>query len=66
MNKALRVAMRATAKAVREATATVEKEARKVEKPGKSKAITPLFLFTETSKAFLEMVCIFSCLLSAS
>jgi hypothetical protein len=50
-DKALREATRVTAKASREATAAVEKEAKKAEKSGKSKAITPPLLLTETSIA---------------
>jgi hypothetical protein len=50
-DKAEKEATRATAKVLREATATVEKEARRAEKSGKSKAITPPILLTETSIA---------------
>jgi hypothetical protein len=39
MDKAEREATRATAKALRETTVAIEKEAKKAEKPGKSKAI---------------------------
>jgi hypothetical protein len=49
--KADREATRATAKALRESTAAKGKEGKKVEKPGKSKAITPALLLTETSYA---------------
>jgi hypothetical protein len=49
--KADREATRATGKALRESTITKGKEGKKVEKPGKSKAITPTLLLTETSYA---------------
>jgi topoisomerase IA-like protein len=49
--KAERESMRAIAKAVREATTAKDKEAKKGEKPGKSKVITPQPLLTETSTA---------------
>ena len=51
MDKAMRETMRATAKALRESSVATEKEAKKAEKSGKSKAITPLILLTETSYA---------------
>jgi hypothetical protein len=47
-DKALREAMRAIAKAVRETIADLEKEAKKAQKPGKSKAFTPPLLLTKT------------------
>jgi hypothetical protein len=47
--KAERESTRATAKAVRDSTA--QKGAKKGEKPGKSKVITPQLLLTETSTA---------------
>jgi hypothetical protein len=54
-DKADREATRATAKALRESKAITpaakEKEAKKAEKPGKSKAITPTLLLIETSYA---------------
>jgi hypothetical protein len=50
-DKAKREAMRATTKTLREATVAVEEEAKKVEKPRKSKAITPPLLLIETSYA---------------
>jgi hypothetical protein len=50
-DRALKEATRATTKAMREATVAAEKEARKTEKSGKSKAITPPLLLTETSYA---------------
>ena len=48
--KADRESTKATAKAVREA-AVIEKEAKKGEKPGKSKVMTPQLLLTEISTA---------------
>ena len=48
---ALKEAMRAIAKAMREAIAAAKNEAKKVEKSRKSKAITPPLLLTETSTA---------------
>jgi hypothetical protein len=45
----LRESVRATAKAVKEATAVAEKEGKKGEKPGKSKVITLALLLTKTS-----------------
>ena len=50
-DKALREATRATTKAMKEIIVVAEKEAKKDEKPGKTKAITPLFQLTETSFA---------------
>ena len=50
-DKADREAMRAIAIALKDSIAAVEKEAKKVEKSGKSKAITPPLLFIETSYA---------------
>jgi hypothetical protein len=49
VKKAEREATRTTAKTMREATAAAEKEAKKAEKPGNSKVITPPLLLTETS-----------------
>jgi hypothetical protein len=49
--KADREATRDTAKAVKESITAKGKEGKKVEKPGKSKAITPALLLTETSYA---------------
>jgi hypothetical protein len=51
MDKAVREAKRATDRALREATTAAEKEAKKAKKSGKSKAITPPLLLTETSTA---------------
>jgi hypothetical protein len=48
-DKALKESTRTIAKAVREASAAAEKEAKKGEKPGKSKVITLPLLLTETS-----------------
>jgi hypothetical protein len=50
-DKADREATRATAKTLRDSIAAAEKEARKAENSGKSKAITPPLLLTETSYA---------------
>jgi hypothetical protein len=47
--KAERESMRATAKAVRDATTAVQEDAKKGERPGKSKVIIPALLLTETS-----------------
>jgi hypothetical protein len=49
--KADRESMRAIAKAVRDATAAAGKDAKKGEKLGKFKVITPTLLLTETSTA---------------
>ena len=49
IDKALKESMRATAKAMREAIIVVEKEAKKGEKPRKSKVITLPLLLTKTS-----------------
>ena len=51
MDRAEKEATRATARALREAIAVAEREAMKVEKSGKSKAITPPAFLTKTSTA---------------
>jgi hypothetical protein len=50
-DKAVKEATRATVQVLREATTTTEKEARKIEKLGKSKALTPPLLLTNASIA---------------
>jgi hypothetical protein len=50
-NRAKKESTRATARALREATIVAEKETKKAEKSGKSKAFTPLHLLIENSIA---------------